>query len=100
MQGQGTERRRSDRESGYGMVLLVPRHRSPERVSGVLIDSNDDGFRVRHKYSGFKENDLVSFFHRLRQGTARVIWNRNLGTEIETGFSYVETHADPTCFGV
>ena len=100
MQGQVTERRRSPRESGYGMALLVPRHRSAERVSGVLIDSNDDGFRVRHKYSAFKENDLVSFFHRSRQGTARVIWSRNLGTEFETGFSYVETHGDPTRFGV
>ncbi|PYT35505.1 MAG: hypothetical protein DMG58_01985 [Acidobacteria bacterium] len=61
MQAQGAERRRSGRESGYGMVLLVPRHGSPERISGVLIDTNDSGFRVRHRYSAFKENDLVSF---------------------------------------
>lgn len=100
MQGQGTERRRSTRESGYGTVVLVPRHRSPTSISGVLIDSSDDCFRVRHRHSGFKASDLVSFFHRLRQGTARVIWSRNLGTEIETGFSYVETHADSTCFGI
>jgi hypothetical protein len=80
------------------MVLLVPRHRSPERFSGVLIDWNDDGFRVHHKHTGFKENELVGFFHRLREGTAHVVWSRNLGTENETGFSYVETHADPTCF--
>ena len=82
------------------MVLLVPRRRSAEHISGVLIDSNNDGFRVRHQHTGFKENDLVGFFHRLRQGTARVVWSRNLGTETERGFSYVETHADPTCFGI
>ncbi len=54
---------------------------------------------VRGTSTGFKENDLVGFFHRLRQRTARVVWNRNLGTEIETGFSYVETHADQQASG-
>ena len=73
------------------MVILVPAGASkPQRISGVLIDVNDHGFRVRHQYDGFKTNDLASFLHRLGEGVARVIWSKNIGADFETGFSYLE----------
>jgi hypothetical protein len=53
-------------------------------------DANDHGFRVRHPYAGFEPGDMVSFIHRFREGVARVIWNKPLGAEFETGFGYFE----------
>lgn len=73
------------------MVLLVTVH-APQslRISGILIDANDHGFRVRHQYEGFNPNDVVNFIHRLREGVARVVWHERIGADFETGFSYFE----------
>src|SRR5712691_583198 len=85
------ERRASERLKEYGLALLVPEDTDDIHISGVLIDVNVDGFRSRHPYSGFKENGVVRFLHRLTQGRARVIWNHQNGMGFETGFAYLET---------
>jgi hypothetical protein len=85
------ERRGFERLKGYGLTLLVPEDADDIHISGVLIDVNVDGFRSRHPYSGFKENDTVRFLHRSAQGRSRVIWNHQTGTDFETGFAYLET---------
>jgi hypothetical protein len=86
------ERRGSVRKKDYGMVLLVPNDAKVDRVAGVLIDVNHRGFRVRHSYSGFRRNSVVAFIHRVREGTARVVWTRALGQEFETGFEYLDNN--------
>ncbi|MBZ5593238.1 MAG: hypothetical protein LAP39_13435 [Acidobacteriia bacterium] len=70
------------------VVLVASGAREPRQITGALIDANDDGFRVRHPYEGFQPGDLVSFIHRMREGTARVVWHKALGSDFETGFSY------------
>ena len=72
------------------MVLLVPNNAKVDRVAGVLIDVDDRGFRVRHSYSGFRRNSVVGFIHRVREGTARVVWNLAANQEFETGFEYLD----------
>ena len=84
------ERRGSVRKKDYGMALLVPSHARVDPVAGVLVDVNSRGFRARHSYSGFRRNHVVSFIHRLREGTARVVWNRAANQEFETGFEYLD----------
>ena len=84
------ERRGSLRTKEYGMALLVPSHSNADCVAGVLIDANDRGFRVKHSYSGFRRNHVVRFIHRLREGTARVVWTRSTKRGFETGFEYLD----------
>jgi hypothetical protein len=72
------------------MALLVPTNSTIHRVAGVLIDTNDRGFRARHGYAEFQRNDTVSFIHRLREGTARVIWTHAVNREFESGFEYLD----------
>jgi hypothetical protein len=69
------------------MVVLVTAGATTQ-VSAVLIDESQDGFRAHHSYSGFQPGDKVSFIHRFREGVARVIWNKAVGSEFETGFAY------------
>jgi len=85
------DRRDSQRVKEYGIALLIPEDADDTHISGVLIDVNGDGFRARHLYSAFKENDIVGFLHRLAQGRARVVWNHRTGTDFETGFAYLES---------
>src|SRR5690242_13746013 len=90
MSGRKKDRRRSIRKQEDGMALLVPTNSTVHRVAGVLIDTNHRGFRAWHRYSEFQQNDTVSFIHRLREGTARVIWTRAVNQEFETGFEYLD----------
>ena len=88
MPDQPPDRRRSVRISQSGMVVLVTAGTPTQQVSGVLVDESGHGFRVRHPYSGFQSGEKVNFIHRCREGVARVIWNRPLNSEFETGFAY------------
>ena len=90
MSGRKKDRRRSIRKQADGIALLVPTNSTLHRVAGVLIDTNRRGFRARHGYSEFQRNDTISFLHRLREGTARVIWTRAVDQEFETGFEYLD----------
>ena len=58
------------------------------QISGILVDASSQGFRVRHPYAGFVPGDTVNFIHRFHEGVARVIWNKCLGSEFESGFAY------------
>jgi len=69
------------------MVVLVSAG-STTQVSAVLIDESEHGFRVRHPYAGFQPGDKVGFIHRFREGVARVIWHKPVGSEFETGLAY------------
>jgi len=70
------------------MVVLVTAGIPAQKISGVLIDESDDGFRVRHPYTGFRPGEKVSFIHRWREGVARVIWSNAVDSQVETGFAY------------
>lgn len=50
------------------MVLLVFGEAQESRITGVLVDASEGGFRVRHPYPGFQQNDVVLFLHPLSEG--------------------------------
>jgi len=87
---QMTDRREHVRRSERGMALLKPVHLDMPPVTGVLIDSSQNGFRVRHLYAGFQPSQVVSYIHRVREGQARVIWHLATDGEFETGFEYLD----------
>ena len=70
------------------MVVLVTAGTPTQQISGILIDESDHGFRVRHPYSGFQPGEMVSFIHRCREGVARVMWNKAVGSDFEAGLAY------------
>ena len=72
------------------MALLKPVHLDMPPITGVLVDSSQDGFRVRHPYADFQPSHIVSYIHRYREGMARVIWNVETDQEFETGFEYLD----------
>ncbi len=72
------------------MAVLKPTHLDMPPVTGVLIDSSQDGFRARHLYSGFEPGQIVSYIHRFREGMARVVWHQATDGESETGFEYLD----------
>jgi len=91
MPDQPQERRRSIRRTEHGIVFMTTvGGQERQRISGALIDVSDHGFRVRHLHAGFQPGDFVSFIHRTREGSARVVWHRAADSEFETGFSYSE----------
>lgn len=71
------------------MVLLVFGEAQESRITGVLVDASEGGFRVRHPYPGFQQNDVVQFLHPLSEGATRVVWTRALALDFETGFAYL-----------
>ncbi len=70
------------------MVVLVTAGSPTQQISGVLLDESAHGFRVRHPYPGFQLGEKVSFIHRCREGVARVMWNRAVGSDFEAGLAY------------
>ena len=84
------ERRRHARKVAVGGVIL--RFEGiPEDVPGKLVDESESGFRARHRNLAITGNQRVDFHTSSRSGEARVIWNRILGKEVETGFVIVES---------
>ena len=55
------------------------------------MDESETGFRARHRNLAVTGNQEVRFRTNTRSGTARVIWNRILGQEVETGFVIMES---------
>src|SRR5690349_25143738 len=94
---QMTDRRESVRRSERGMALLKPAQLNMPPVTGVLIDSSQNGFRVRHLYAGFEPGQIASYIHRVREGMARATWHRATDAEFETGLEYLDVRAGRSC---
>jgi len=71
------------------MALLVSGEAQQNRVTGILVNTSDGGFRVCHPFPGFQQDDVVLFLHPLSDGAARVIWTRAVAVDFETGFAYL-----------
>lgn len=79
------ERRRGNRRSGTGVVLIFPSGRTAP-VAGELIDVSLTGFRAVHTCSRLQAGDTVRFRKGSKEGIARVIWNRIAAGQVESGF--------------
>jgi len=71
------------------MALLVFGEAQQNRVTGVLVNASDGGFRVCHPFPDFQKDDVVLFLHPLSEGMARVVWTRAAAVDFETGFAYL-----------
>ena len=80
------ELRREPRRPGSGAVRIWfdnPEHRE---VSGRLVDVSDSGFRMSHDCALLQSGQMVEFRHVEATGRARVVWNRIVDVNVETGF--------------
>jgi hypothetical protein len=50
-----------------------------------LVDVSESGFRVSHLHTGFVSGQLLEFRHPYASGRARVVWNRMVDSNVETG---------------
>jgi len=87
MPDQRLEKRREPRASATGHIDLRPDDPIVgDGFEGTLIDLSVGGFRARHKCPAFYPGLEVVFTHSRSKGRARVVWNRILGEEVESGF--------------
>ena len=85
-----SDRRRYPRTSAHGTAQLILEDAS--EVSGDVIEISQGGFRMRHEFRGFQEGQRVTFVHPFAKGRARVVWTRDAGPHVETGFSLLDIH--------
>jgi hypothetical protein len=81
------EKRREPRQPANGNVAVDPQDPIVgEGFEGMLVDVSAGGFRARHQCPSLYPGLVVSFRHAKDRGQARVVWNRILGEEVESGF--------------
>lgn len=80
------ERRKKERKPAEGEVRFFLDKPAAIEVRGRLVDVSGEAFRVAHRYTALCAGQKVRFRHPTARGTARVIWNRILNGEVETGF--------------
>jgi hypothetical protein len=80
------EQRREARRPLTGSVQV--RFTDPEllEIDGKLIDVSPSGFRMSHDCRSLHSGQIVEFAHVESKGRARVMWNRILAGQVETGF--------------
>ena len=81
------EKRREPRQAASGRLLIraVEPANAP-LVPGRLLDLSLHGFRAAHLCHNLMPGQEVDFEHDSAAGRARVVWNRILAGEVETGF--------------
>jgi hypothetical protein len=84
------DRRREERESVTGEVLLQYRDMALMELRGSLLDRSRSGFRVAHPRCTLSAGQEVNFSHAEATGRARVIWTLIAGQNQESGFVVLE----------
>jgi hypothetical protein len=80
------EKRREERRPAEGSVRIQFANPRPVKVEGRLIDISSGGFRMAHSHTSLTTGQSVEFSHARSSGRARVMWNRILDQNVETGF--------------
>jgi hypothetical protein len=81
-----TEKRREQRRRASGTVVVRCPGPSARQIEGRLIDVSASGFRMAHAEASLEAGQVVEFTHQEAAGTARVMWNRIVNRNVETGF--------------
>lgn len=58
----------------------------PMTISGTLLDKSPGGFRIQHNFQEIALNQVARIQTVAGEKRARVVWNRRLGPEIQSGF--------------
>jgi hypothetical protein len=80
------EKRRETRRAVTGSVRVKFTDPEPLEIDGRLMDVSTSGFRMAHDCASLHSGQVVEFAHVEASGRARVMWNRIMGTGVETGF--------------
>jgi len=80
------DRRSEERYDGAGDVSLFVEEPLRQDIIGTLVDYSKSGFRAVHHCSNLHTGQVVQFRHFVGSGMARVIWNRILPENVESGF--------------
>ena len=83
------DRRAEPRKDADGDVRLSFDEPVHQEIHGRLMDYSNSGFRAIHDCSDLHTGQLVQFRHVVASGTARVMWNRILPEQVESGFLVV-----------
>jgi len=82
----GSERRSERRSHATGVVSIAFEADSRLSFDGELLDVSAGGFRIAHTQPALERGSEVIFRHPQAHGKARVVWNRILAGQSETGF--------------
>jgi hypothetical protein len=85
------DRRDQGRAIAAGQVLLLFSDPVVSAIEADLRDASEAGFRARHSERRLVSGLQVRFSWHEGAGTAVVVWTRQLGTHLESGFSINET---------
>ena len=89
-----SERRSEPRRPVAGEVLFFVDDSESSRVAGTLLDVSESGFRAVHRHLTLSTGTVVRFEHTFKAGRAKVVWNRVLGGEIQSGFSILQGQSE------
>jgi hypothetical protein len=78
--------RREPRRAAEGSVVVEFHNPQKRQLEGRLVDQSESGFRMAHTSIELVPGMMVKFKHSSSSGTARVVWNRILQHQVETGF--------------
>ncbi len=88
---QAVERRREKRQQASGAVTLHLAGTPGEVVSGELLDVSPSGFRIRHHNRALRPGLEVQVIYPWGEVNARIMWTREVGDSIESGFFIVSS---------
>ena len=84
------EKRGEQRQPADEEVRLFLLGAEPAEVEGRLLDYSNGGFRVAHQHCVLQAGEEVRFRHFRAEGKARVVWNRIVPQQVESGFVILE----------
>jgi hypothetical protein len=85
------DQRREQRRLATGRVHVRCSDPQPMEIEGRLLDLSTNGFRMVHTCVSLAAGQLVEFSHPEAEGRARVMWNRVLAEQVESGFFVLAT---------
>ncbi len=83
------ERRREERIAVQGEVVLILETPQIFEVRGRLLDRSSSGFRASHMYPALTSGQVIRCRLEGVEILVRVVWNRIIEEEVESGFMVV-----------
>ena len=80
------DRRREERVPVMGEGILVMETPQIFEVRGRMLDQSLGGFRASHMYPALTSGQVIRCRVDGKERLARVVWNRIIEEEVETGF--------------
>jgi hypothetical protein len=83
------DRRREERHAAQGEVVLILETPQIFEVQGRLLDKSASGFRASHMYPALTSGQVIRCRLEKKEILVRVVWNRIIEEEVESGFLIV-----------